>query len=240
MNLNSKKDLVFLILAGFFLGNAIMAELIGVKLILMPFEIPGIGRPAASIGVVTWPIVLIITDLMNEYFGKEGVKKITFITIAMIAYCFAVLFIVTKIPAADFSPVNDQVFNQVFLQSQWIILGSIIAFAISQHIDVTVFWLFRGITKGKKLWIRTTGSTLVSQLVDSILVVGIAFWLPGKVMTRDFLNVALTNYSYKLIIAILLTPIIYGLHNLIDRYLGLREAESLIKSSAAASLRDRS
>lgn len=235
MNLNSKKDYIFIILAGFFVGNAIMAELIGVKLILLPFEIPWIGRPAASVGVITWPIVLVITDLMNEYFGVEGVKKITFVTLGMIAYCFCVLYVVTLIPAADFSPVSDVVFNQVFLQSQWIIIGSIVAFAISQHVDVTVFWIFRKMTNGEKLWLRTTGSTVVSQLIDSIVVIGIAFWLPGKIKTSDFLNVAVTNYSYKLLIAIGLTPVIYFFHKIIDRYLGEKEAHQLIEQTAKKS-----
>ena len=235
MKMQSRKDLVYLVLTAFFISNAILAELIGGKLIYIPVDLPWLGQPAASIGVIPWPIVLVATDIMNEYFGREGVKRITLITVAMITYCFVILYLAMQVPAASFSPVNDETFKIVFGQSLWIIFGSIIAFAISQLIDVTVFWLVREKTKGKMLWLRTTGSTVVSQLIDSVLIIGIAFWLPGKVQTSDFINVAMTNYSYKLIIAIGMTPVIYLVHNLIDRYLG-KEADQMIATSAKESL----
>ncbi len=235
MKMQSRKDLVYLVLTAFFISNAILAELIGGKLISIPVEIPWLGMPAASIGVIPWPIVLVATDIMNEYFGREGVKRITLITVAMISYCFVILYLAMQVPAAAFSPVNDETFKIVFGQSLWIIFGSIIAFAISQLIDVTVFWFVREKTKGKMLWLRTTGSTVVSQLIDSVMIVGIAFWLPGKVQTSDFLNVAMTNYSYKLVIAIGMTPLIYLIHNMIDRYLG-KEADQMIATSAKESL----
>jgi uncharacterized integral membrane protein (TIGR00697 family) len=235
MKMQSRKDLVYLVLTAFFISNAILAELIGGKLIYIPLELPWFGKPAASIGVIPWPIVLVATDIMNEYFGREGVKRITLITVAMISYCFVILYLAMQVPAASFSPVNDETFKIVFGQSMWIIFGSIIAFAVSQLIDVTVFWFVRERTKGKMLWLRTTGSTVVSQLIDSVLIIGIAFWLPGKVQTSDFINVAMTNYSYKLIIAIAMTPLIYLIHNMIDRYLG-KEANQMIETSAKESL----
>lgn len=233
--MQSRKDLVYLVLTAFFISNAILAELIGGKLIYIPVELPWLGMPAASIGVIPWPIVLIATDIMNEYFGREGVRRITLITVAMITYCFLILFLAMQVPATPFSPVNDEVFKTVFGQSLWIIFGSIVAFAFSQLIDVRVFWFVREKTKGKMLWLRTTGSTVVSQLIDSIMIIGIAFWLPGKIQTSDFLNVALTNYSYKLVIAIGMTPVIYLVHNMIDRYLG-SEAQKMIESSVKESL----
>lgn len=237
MKMQSRKDLVYLILTAFFISNAVLAELIGGKLIFIPLDLPLLGKPAASIGVIPWPVVLIATDIMNEYFGREGVRRITLITVGMIAYCFLMLFIAIQVPAAPFSPVNDEVFFTVFGQSLWIIFGSIIAFALSQLIDVSVFWLVRERTKGKMLWLRTTGSTVVSQLIDSVVIIAIAFWLPGKVSTDDFVNVALTNYSYKLFIAIGMTPFIYAVHALIDSYLG-GEAKHMIEASAKESLHE--
>lgn len=235
MKMQSRKDLVYLILTAFFISNAVLAELIGGKLIFIPVDLPWLGTPAASIGVIPWPVVLIATDIMNEYFGREGVRRITLITVGMISYCFLVIFLAMQVPAAPFSPVNDETFRIVFGQSLWIIFGSIIAFALSQIIDVTIFWFVRERTKGRMLWLRTTGSTVISQLIDSIAIIGIAFWLPGKVQTADFLNVALTNYSYKLAIAIGMTPAIYLAHNLIDHYLG-DEAKKMIETSAKESL----
>lgn len=236
MKIQSRKDLVYLLLTAFFISNAVLAELIGGKLFFMPFEVPGLGQPAASIGVIPWPIVLVATDIMNEYYGKDGVRRITFMTAGMIIYCFIMLYLAIQVPAAPFSPVNDETFRTVFGQSLWIIVGSLVAFMLSQLIDVAVFWFVRGKTKGKMLWLRTTGSTVVSQMIDSVVIIGIAFWLPGMVKTSEFINVAATNYSYKLLIAIGMTPVIYLVHNLIDKFLG-KEAEEMIESSAKKSLK---
>jgi uncharacterized integral membrane protein (TIGR00697 family) len=188
-----------------------------------------------SIGVIPWPVVFLSTDLINEYFGREGVRRLTFMTIALIVYAFVVLFLAMQVPAASFSPVSDAQFEAVFGQSLWIIVGSVTAFALSQLVDVGVFWLVRHKTGGRFLWMRATGSTVASQLIDSIVIIGIAFWLPGKVKTAEFLTVAASNYSYKFLIAVGMTPLIYAAHSIIDRFLGLEEAQQLIEQSARAS-----
>lgn len=209
----SKKDTVFVILAGIFITNAVVAELIGGKLIQ-------IGPFVMSIGILPWPVVFLTTDLINEYFGEKGVRRLSFITASLIAYAFLVLLLAIAIPAAKgISPVNDEQFQAVFGQSMWIIVGSIIAFMVSQLIDVSVFWYFRNKTGSKKIWLRTTGSTVISQLFDSFIVLGIAFWLPRKINFETFIGSALTGYTFKLGIAILLTPLIYWGHRIIKNYL---------------------
>jgi hypothetical protein len=209
----TKKELVFIILAGIFISNAIVAELIGGKLIQM-------GPFVMSMGIIPWPIVFLTTDLINEYFGEKGVRKLSFITAALIAYSFLILLLAINIPAAKgISPVSDDQFFAVFGQSMWIIVGSITAFLVSQLIDVTVFWYFKNRTGDTKIWLRTTGSTIISQLFDSFIVLGIAFWLPGKINFDTFISSALTGYTFKLGVAILLTPLIYLGHHLIKKYL---------------------
>jgi uncharacterized integral membrane protein (TIGR00697 family) len=224
----SRRDIVYLALAGFFVTNAILGELTGGKLF-------SLGPFTMSIGVIPWPVVFISTDLINEYFGRDGVRRLTFMTIGLIAYAFVILYLAILVPAASFSPVTDAQFQAVFGQSLWIIIGSIIAFGISQLVDVGVFWLVRHKTGGKHLWMRATGSTLVSQLIDSIVIIGVAFWLPGKVKTEEFFMVAGANYSYKMLIALAVTPLLYVGHSIIDRYLGIEESHRLIESSARAS-----
>ncbi len=209
----TRKDFVFVILAGIFITNAVTAELIGGKLIQ-------IGPFVMSIGILPWPIVFLTTDLINEYFGEKGVKKLSLITACLIVYAFVILFVAIVIPAAKgISPVSDEQFYAVFGQSMWIIVGSIIAFMVSQLIDVTVFWFFKNKTGNQKIWLRTTGSTIISQLFDSFIVLGIAFWLPGKINFDTFISSALTGYTFKLIIAIVLTPLIYLGHYAIKKYL---------------------
>lgn len=214
----SKKDYVFVILAGIFITNAVVAELIGGKLIQ-------IGPFVMSIGILPWPIVFLTTDLINEYFGQKGVRKLSFITACLICYAFLILSLALIIPAAKgISPVNDEQFTAVFGQSMWIIIGSITAFLISQLIDVTVFHYVKEKTGNKKIWLRATGSTVISQLIDSFIVLGIAFWLPGKINFETFLSSALTGYTFKLSVAILLTPLIYLGHYLIRNF--LKETEN--------------
>jgi queuosine precursor transporter len=209
----TKKELIFVILSGIFITNAVVAELIGGKLIQ-------IGPFVMSIGILPWPVVFLTTDLINEYFGEKGVRKLSFITAGLIAYAFIVLLMAISIPAAKgISPVNDNQFQAVFGQSMWIIVASIIAFLISQLIDVSVFWFFKNKTGDAKIWLRTTGSTVISQLFDSFIVLGIAFWLPGKINFNTFITSALTGYVFKLSIAILLTPLIYVGHHLIKKHI---------------------
>ncbi len=228
IGLQNRRDIVYMALAGFFVTNAILGELTGGKLFTFgPFTL--------SIGVIPWPVVFIATDLINEYFGREGVRRLTFMTIGLIVYAFVVLFLAIQVPAASFSPVTDGQFQAVFGQSMWIIVGSVIAFAVSQLVDVFIFWLVRRRTGGRFLWMRATGSTVISQLIDSIVIIGIAFWLPGKVKTSEFLTVAASNYSFKLIVALSVTPLLYAGHAAIDRFLGTEAAHQLIEASAKAS-----
>ena len=209
----SRKDIVYVILAGIFITNAVVAELIGGKLI-------HVGSAVMSIGILPWPIVFVTTDLINEYFGEKGVRKLSLITASLIAYTFIILFFAMKIPAVNGKGlVSDLQFNGVFGQSMWIIVGSLIAFVVSQLIDVTLFHFVKNKTGDKMIWLRSTGSTVISQLFDSFIVAGIAFWLPGKMTTQVFILSALTGYFVKLIIAVLMTPMIYLGHSLIDKYI---------------------
>jgi uncharacterized integral membrane protein (TIGR00697 family) len=215
-----KKDIIYVVLAGIFITNALVAELIGGKLIY-------IGNNVMSLGILPWPIVFITTDLINEYFGEKGVKKLSLITATLIAYTFILLLIGLNIPAVKGDGlITDDQFSAVFGQSMWIIVGSITAFLVSQLIDVTLFHFLKNRTGKKMLWLRSTGSTIISQLFDSFIVLGIAFWLPGKINSETFVASAFTGYSVKLLIAIGLTPLIYLGHYLIDNYLGTEKHEN--------------
>ena len=217
MDFKNRKDLVFIVLAGFFVTNAIVAELIGGKLIQF------FGLFTQSLGIILWPIVFILTDLINEHFGKQGVRKLTFITVGLIIYTFILVTIGLNIKAVNFSPVNDENFKIVFGQSQWIMVGSIIAFLLSQLVDVSVFWLLRAKTGNKYIWLRATGSSVVSQLIDTFVVQFIAFVLPGKWAFNEFLKNACWGYSFKLLVALCLIPLIYVGHFAIKKFMGKTE-----------------
>jgi uncharacterized integral membrane protein (TIGR00697 family) len=220
MDFKNRKDLVFIILAGFFVTNALVAELIGGKLVQF------FGFFTQSIGIILWPVVFVLTDLINEYYGRNGVRKLTLITVALIIYTYVLITVAINMKAVDFSPVNDSVFNTVFGQSQWIIIGSICAFLTSQLVDVYIFWVLRNITGKRMIWLRATGSTLVSQLIDTFLVQFIAFVIPGKWAFNEFLVNAAWGYAFKIIVAIALIPFIYLGHYVIEKFLSRTEVKA--------------
>ena len=226
MDLKKRKDLVFIILAGFFVTNAIVAELIGGKLVQF------FGIFTQSIGIILWPVVFILTDLINEYYGRNGVRKLTFITIGLIIYTYVLITVAMNLNAVGISPVSDGAFTMVFGQSQWIIVGSICAFFSSQLVDVYVFWRLRNLTGKKLIWLRATGSTLISQLIDTFLVQFIAFVIPGKWAFGEFMANAAWGYAFKLLVALALIPLIYVGHWAIHKYMGDMESEELINETA--------
>ncbi|MFM7730835.1 MAG: queuosine precursor transporter [Flavobacteriales bacterium] len=222
----SRHTWLFIILAGFFITNAVTAELISSKLIDIPLSFGlgdwKLGPFVTIVGVLPWPIVFLVTDLINEFYGPKAIKRLSWITSGLIAYCFMIVFIAMSIPAnTSISPntATDAEFNKVFGQGIWVIAGSISAFLVSQMIDATLFSWIKARTGNKYIWLRSTGSTVLSQLFDSYIVLYIGFILPGTLPMSAFWEIAPTNYVLKLIIAIALTPAIYGMHGLVKMYL---------------------
>ena len=249
-----KKTNLFIVLSAIFLTNAIIAEVIGVKIFSMesslgfePAQINLFGGMILDFdltaGVVIWPIVFITTDVINEYFGKKGVRKISFLTAFLIAYIFIIIFLVTKLAPASFwldrnandaigNPFNiNYAFQTIFRQGLGIIIGSLVAFLIAQLLDVYIFQRLRRITGKKMIWLRATGSTLISQLIDSFVVLWIAFYVFGNWSMTEIFSVGTINYVYKFAVAILLTPLLYVAHYFIDRYLGVEEAEKMTEKA---------
>jgi len=251
--ITNKPSRLFLILGGFFITNALVAEFIGVKIFSLentlgwrPFNwnLLGIeGNLTFTAGVLLWPVVFVMTDVINEYFGKRGVRFLSNLAVAMIIYAFIMVYVAINFAPADWwvginaekgVPNMQTAFSNVFGQGLCIIIGSITAFLLGQIIDVLVFHRIRKMTGEGKVWLRATGSTLVSQFIDSFVVLYIAFILCPQCTSglepwsfNQFLAVGLVNYAYKFIVAIALTPAIYAAHAAIDSYLGEELAEQL-------------
>jgi hypothetical protein len=130
-------------------------------------------------------------------------------------------------------------FKKIFTQGLGIIVGSLIAFLLGQLLDVFVFQRLRKLTGSRMIWLRATGSTLVSQLIDSFVVLGIAFYILAPAESRwsipQVLSVGTINYIYKFTVAIALTPLIYLGHYFIDRYLGKELADKMTEEAASES-----
>ncbi len=249
MNIFQKKDTrLFLILSVIFITNALLAEFIGVKIFslegtlgITPLSYKLLGEHMSlnlKAGVVLWPIVFVMTDIINEYYGIRGVRYLSYITAVLVSYAFAMVYLAIHLAPAEWwitsaassGVPNFQIaFAQIFGQGLWIILGSLVAFLIGQLIDVYVFQRLKQMTGEGKIWLRATGSTLVSQFIDSFVVLIIAFKLGANWSWALVFAVGLTNYFYKFFVAVVLTPVIYLAHFLIDKYLGEELADSMKK-----------
>ena len=234
-------------LGSFFVANAILAEFIGVKIFSLestfgfePLNLTILGIENLSFnltaGVLLWPVVFVMTDIINEYFGKKGVRFLSFTAAILIAYAFLMVYFAMNLTPAGFwieriTPKGTVdmhlAFNTIFGQGLWIIIGSLVAFLVGQLVDVTVFHYFKSFTGSSKIWLRATGSTLVSQLVDSFVVLFIAFYIGAGWDLKLVLVIGLVNYIYKFFIAVIVTPVLYLIHSIIDKYLGKELSEKL-------------
>lgn len=242
--LKDKSTKLFIILGGIFIASALIAEVIGVKIFSLEDTL-GIKRANINLfgspfsfhltaGVLLWPVVFIMTDIINEYYGTRGVKFLSYLTIVLISYAFLIFTgAINLSPSEYFSVGNgidkpDNAFRGIFGQGMWIIIGSMMAFLIGQVLDVLVFHRIKKMTGEKNIWLRATGSTLISQLVDSFVVLFIAFYVGKRIQTgqgepwslHKVLVTGTGNYIYKFVIAIVLTPVIYLIHGWIEKYLG--------------------
>ena len=246
---------LFILLAGIFITSALLAEVIGVKIFSLEDTI-GVKRANINLfgspfsfhltaGVLLWPVVFIMTDIINEYYGTRGVKFLSYLTIGLITYAFMIFTgAISLSPSEYFSIGNgidkpDNAFRGIFGQGMWIIIGSMVAFLVGQVLDVLVFHRIKKLTGEKRIWLRATGSTLVSQLVDSFVVLFIAFYVGKRIQSgqgdawslHQVLVTGTGNYIYKFVVAILLTPVIYLVHYWIEKYLGHNTAEEMKKAA---------
>ena len=255
----SKRTLLFIILAAFFITNALIAEFIGVKVFSLeealgfePVNWSFLGEENLSFnlttGVLLWPIIFILTDIVNDYFGIKGVRILSILSAVMISFGFFMVYMGINLPPAGFWPTShipldatpaevgaitskvsdyDYAFRLVFGQGLWIIIGSLTAFLIGQFLDAYVFKAIKKATGDKRIWLRATASTLISQFVDSYIVIFVAFYIGGNWSLNMVLAIGTVGYIFKFIVAIVLTPFLYLIHGLIERYLGKEDARAL-------------
>lgn len=250
---------LYIFLAAFFIVNAVVAEFMGVKIFSLddtfgwtPINFNFFGENikgfSLTCGVLLWPFVFVMTDIINEYFGTKGVRFISYIAAALIGYAYIMLTMAIKTEPTSWwinsSSYGNELnysyaYNAVFAQGNNIIVGSLIAFLLGQVIDVTVFHWIKKKTGEKYIWLRSTGSTLVSQLIDSFIVLFYAFYIakldtPQQWSIQLVLAVCTVNYIYKFMMALLMTPLIYFIHYAVEKYLGEELATKLKQEAARA------
>jgi queuosine precursor transporter len=244
---SNKAIKLFLILAGVFIANAVVSEIIGVKIFslentlgfeALDYTIFGEEHLSLNLtaGVLPWPIIFVFTDIINEYYGIKGVRFLSYLTSGLIVFVFVVLYgamqlvpagwwVASKVDAGV--PDMQAAVKAIFGQGLYIIIGSICAFIIGQITDSYIFKKIKKVTGEKRIWFRATASTLVSQLIDSYIVIFIAFYFGSNWSVVKCLAISTNNYLYKFAIALLMTPVVYLMHFLIEKYLGKDLAQKM-------------
>ncbi len=209
-------------LAGVFTTCLIVGDIIGGKLIELPM--PG-WTAVVTVGMIPFPVTFLLTDLLNEFYGKRAARLVTFVGFGCAVLSYVFIVIGGAIPIADFTHaadwegVTEASFANVFLGSQRMIIASLTAYLVAQLVDIFTFHALKRMTAGRMLWLRATGSTVVSQLVDTVTINFVAW--SGLLAFDQILNVILSSYVVKVLIAIGLTPLIYAGHAAIERLFGL-------------------
>ncbi len=178
-----------------------------------------------SVGLILFPVTFLLTDVVNDYYGRVGARFLTLVAAAMAALAYFALVGTAALPTDESSYFTGPEYTKIFGGSSKLFIASILAFLLGQFLDISVFQYWKRLTQSRHLWLRATGSTILSQLVDTITINAI-FWggVAGK--TPGWIGAKIgREYVIKLVVAIALTPVIYALHSLIERALGITPAK---------------
>ena len=199
-------DFVFLLLAAIFLGSLIIANALAFKFVELP--VPLVGPLTISVGLLPYPITFLATDLVSELYGKRHANALVFVGFLLSIYFLFFIKVGQAIPVSPhFDPAIQNDYTAVFGQSSRAIFGSMTAYLLAQFLDVRIFHMIKHVTGGKLLWLRNNGSTLISQLVDTIAVVTILFYDDP---TKNIPMLVLSGYVYKVLVALADTPFFYA------------------------------
>lgn len=226
---------LFLVLASVFTTCLIVGDMIGGKLVEIPTPM---FTAVVTVGMIPFPVTFLLTDLLNEFYGKRAARFVTYLAFGCAVLTYVFIWVGGIIPIAEFTRSKDWTgvtegsFANVFLGSQRMITASLTAYLAAQLVDIFVFHALKRWTSGKLLWLRATGSTVISQLIDTV-VINIVAWT-GILTTGQIVDVAVSSYAVKIVIAIGLTPLIYAGHAAMERWLGIAPVQIDERESLAA------
>ena len=208
---------VLIWLTGGFVTCLLLSNLTGSKFFFLDlFTLPnGFEFVHHSVGMISFPVVFLLTDLVNEYFGAKETRRMTWLAAGMSLLASGIVYLARLIPVDANSPVSQPAFDEVFGQSNRLLIASLLAFLVGQFCDIWVFGKLKRATQGRMVWLRATGSTVISQALDSLVVTMVLFWgtqrsTDGEVWTiPQILAIGATGYVLKFLLAIALTPLIY-------------------------------
>jgi|TARA_B100001059_G_scaffold201104_1_gene208263 uncharacterized integral membrane protein (TIGR00697 family) len=197
---------IYLILGALFVSSLVASNLIFQKFFYWDFF--GLYTFEISVGILPYPITFLITDIISEIYGKRKANQIVTIGIFASFFSMLIVFISGMVPATDWSPISDTLFNKVFGATAIAVFASMLAYLFAQYIDIQLFHFWKRLTKGKHLWLRNNFSTFLSQFVDTFTVL-ILLCSFGKIEWKLFSSLLLSGFLFKVLIAALDTPLLY-------------------------------
>ena len=219
-------ELLYLLLAGLFIAALVVCNLIANKFITIDL---GFKTFIISAGVLPYPLTFLITDILSEIYGKKRTNRVVVIGFATSIFVLGALWLGNQFPAIDGSPVSDEEYRTVFSNAWRVIGASMVAYLVAQLLDIRLFHFWKRITSGKHLWLRNNGSTFLSQLVDTTLVVTVLF--VGVKSLSEIHVMIIDGWLFKILCAAADTPIFYLAVWLIRRSFGLKRNEEISESS---------
>lgn len=200
------RNRLYIILGGIFIASLITANLIFQKFFTWtPF---GIYTFELSVGILPYPVTFLVTDLISELYGKKKADQIVISGLVASLFVMVVVLIANAMPQTAWSPVNSETFNKVFGLFGPAVFASMIAYLTAQFIDIRIFHFWKRLTKGKHLWLRNNGSTIVSQFVDTVAVL-LLLCITGVVEWSRFPGLLENGFIFKVMVALLDTPLFY-------------------------------
>lgn len=214
---------LYVYLSAIFVSCLILGDVIGGKTIATPLG-------PISVGIIPFPVTFLLTDIVNDFYGRTGARSLTFVGFWMAVLAYCILQLSTWLTADPSTYFTQPEFSKIFGGSSQLFIASIIAYLIGQFLDIQVFQFWKALTQSKHLWLRATGSTILSQIVDTVTI-NVIFWNWSAAKAPDSFVGQLDSharwswifakivreYGVKLVVAIALTPVVYALHGAIVR-----------------------
>lgn len=224
MNSTAKKkaDFLFLILSALFISALVVTNLIANKFVEVNL---GFKTFIISAGILPYPLTFLITDLLSEIYGRKKTNQVVIGGLFASVFVLFALWLGHSFPAIGSSPVNDEVYDVVFSKSWRVISSSMIAYLIAQFIDVRIYHFWKRLTGGKYLWLRNNGSTIVSQLLDTSLVVFVLF--VGVLSFDTMIGYIKDGFLFKVLFALVDTPFLYFSVFFARKFIGLKKNEEV-------------
>lgn len=232
---------LYVYLCALFVASLLLGDVIGGKTIATPLG-------PVSVGIIPFPVTFLLTDVVNDFYGKRGARFVTLLGFVMALYAWVLLQVSTSMTADPSTYFSQAEFAKIFGGSAQLFVASMIAYLCGQFLDIHVFQFWKTLTQSKHLWLRATGSTVLSQIVDTVAI-NLIFWTWTARSSADSFLARMSSaeryawifakigreYSIKLVVALALTPLIYAIHAAVVRGLGV-EPE---RAAERASSRDR-